>query len=62
MSLSAQEKPVHLPLARALQEYAGAKNQAALRSLLEPVQRAAEKSAWARELLDSLTGDTRRTR
>jgi non-specific serine/threonine protein kinase len=51
--LSAQEKPVHLPLARALQEYAGAKNQAALRSLLEPVQQAAERSAWARELLES---------
>jgi superfamily II DNA or RNA helicase len=51
--LSAQEKPVHLPLARALQEYAGAKNQAALRSLLEPVQLAAERSEWAREMLDS---------
>ncbi|MCZ7639517.1 MAG: DEAD/DEAH box helicase [Verrucomicrobia bacterium] len=51
--LSAQEKPVHLPLARALQEYAGAKNQAALRSLLEPVQQAAERSAWVREQLDS---------
>src|SRR5207244_101869 len=38
--LSAQEKPVHVPLARALQEYAGAKNQTALRSLLEPVQKA----------------------
>ena len=51
--LSAQQKPVHLPLGRALQEYAGAKNQAALRSLLEPVQQAAERSAWTRELLDS---------
>jgi len=51
--LSAQEKPVHLPLARALQEYAGAKNQAALRSLLEPVQQAAERSPWTRALLDS---------
>jgi non-specific serine/threonine protein kinase len=51
--LSAQEKPVHLPLARALQEYAGAKNQAALRSLLEPVQQAAERSPWTREQLDS---------
>jgi non-specific serine/threonine protein kinase len=51
--LSAQEKPVHLPLARALQEYAGAKNQAALRSLLEPVQKAAERSPWIRELLES---------
>ncbi len=51
--LSAAEKPVHLPLARALQEYAGAKNRAALRSLLEPVQRAAERSAWARAALES---------
>ena len=51
--LSAAEKPVHLPLARALQEYAGAKNQAALRSLLEPVQRAAEGSAWVRDALES---------
>lgn len=51
--LSVQEKPVHLPLGRALQEYAGTKNQAALRSLLDPVQKAAECSAWTRELLDS---------
>ena len=51
--LSAAEKPVHLPLARALQEYVGAKNQAALRSLLEPVQRAAEGSAWVRDALES---------
>ncbi|MDO8541496.1 MAG: DEAD/DEAH box helicase [Opitutaceae bacterium] len=51
--LSAQEKPLHLPLARALQDYAGAKNQAALRSLLEPVQQAAERSAWTRALLES---------
>lgn len=51
--LSAQEKPVHLPLARALQEYAGARNQTALRSLLAPVQTASERSAWARELLES---------
>jgi non-specific serine/threonine protein kinase len=51
--LSGGEKPVHLPLARALQEYAGAKNQAALRSLLEPVQKAAETSPWVRDLLDS---------
>ncbi|MSR15184.1 MAG: DEAD/DEAH box helicase [Gammaproteobacteria bacterium] len=51
--LSAHEKPVHLPLGRALQEYAGAKNQAALRSLLEPVQQAAALSTWARDLLES---------
>ncbi|MFN0129960.1 MAG: DEAD/DEAH box helicase [Verrucomicrobiales bacterium] len=51
--LSSKETPVHLPLARALQEYAGARNQAALRSLLEPVQRAAERSRWAADLLES---------
>jgi superfamily II DNA or RNA helicase len=51
--LSAQEKPVHLPLGRALQEYVGAKNQAALRSLLEPVRQAAERSPWTRDLLES---------
>ncbi len=51
--LSPQEKPVHLPLGRALQEYAGAKNQVALKSLLEPVQRAAGMSSWTRELLES---------
>ncbi|MEO6063701.1 MAG: DEAD/DEAH box helicase [Thermoflexales bacterium] len=51
--LSSRDLPVHLPLARALQDYAGANNQAALRSLLDPVQRAAEGSAWARELLNS---------
>ena len=54
--LSDQGKPQHLPLARALQEYAGAKNKAALTSLLAPVQRAAEKSDLARGLVE-----TRRT-
>jgi superfamily II DNA or RNA helicase len=51
--LSEQGKPQHLPLARALQEYAGAKNKAALISLLAPVQRAAEKSGLAHELVES---------
>ncbi len=51
--LTGDDKPVHLPLARALQEYAGAKNQAALQSLLEPVKQAAEASPWTRELLAS---------
>ena len=51
--LSDQGKVQHLPLGRALQEYAGAKNRSALASLLSPVQRAAEKSALARELLES---------
>lgn len=51
--LSTEGKPQHLPLARALQEYAGAQNKAALTNLLAPVQRAAEKSKLAQELLGS---------
>jgi superfamily II DNA or RNA helicase len=51
--ISAQGKVQHLPLGRALEEYAGAKNRTALAALLSPVQRAAERSPLARELLDS---------
>jgi superfamily II DNA or RNA helicase len=51
--LSEQGKVQHLPLGRALEEYAGAKNRAALTALLSPVQRAAEQSKLVRELLDS---------
>ena len=51
--ISDQGKPQHLPMARALQEYAGAKNKNALTNLLSPVQRAAEKSSMARELVES---------
>ncbi|HEY3754979.1 MAG TPA: DEAD/DEAH box helicase [Opitutaceae bacterium] len=51
--LSDQGRVQHLPMGRALQEYAGAKNRAALASLLSPVQRAAEKGGLARELLES---------
>jgi len=51
--LSDQGKPQHLPLARALQEYAGAKNKSVLTSLLVPVQRAAERSTLARELVET---------
>jgi superfamily II DNA or RNA helicase len=51
--LSEQGKVQHLPLGRALEEYAGAKNRTALAALLSPVQRAAEQSKLARELLDS---------
>ena len=43
----------HLPLGRALEEFAGARNRAALTALLQPVQRAAEKILLARELLES---------
>jgi non-specific serine/threonine protein kinase len=51
--LSAQGRVQHLPLGRALQEYAGAKNRSALLSLLQPIQRAAERIAWVKELVDS---------
>jgi len=51
--ISEQGKAQHLPLGRALEEYAGAKNRAALGALLTPVQRASEQSKLARELLDS---------
>ena len=43
----------HTPLTKALQEYAGARKNAALIRLLSPVQRAAEASALIRELVDS---------
>jgi non-specific serine/threonine protein kinase len=51
--VSSQGKVQYQPLSRALEEYAGAKNKAGLEKLLTPVQRAAEKSALARELVDS---------
>ncbi|MEX1229401.1 MAG: DEAD/DEAH box helicase [Planctomycetaceae bacterium] len=51
--LSAQAKLQHLPLAEALRQYAGEKNQPRLAALLEPVRRAAGVSSLVRELLDS---------
>jgi len=51
--VSEQGRVQHLPLGRALEEYAGAKNGAALAALLSPVQRAAQHSKVARQLLDS---------
>ena len=51
--LSEQGRAQHLPLSRALQEYAGAKNQAALNRLLSPVQWAAENSELVAELVES---------
>src|ERR1700733_445190 len=51
--LSAQGRVQHLPLGRALQEYAGAKNRSALLALLQPIQRAGERCAWVKELADS---------
>jgi non-specific serine/threonine protein kinase len=41
------------PLGKALQEYAGARNRQALVGLLSPVQRAAEKVAFVKQLVDS---------
>jgi non-specific serine/threonine protein kinase len=51
--VSEQGKAQHLPLGRALEEYAGARNRAVLTALLSPVQRAAEKSPLVRKWLDS---------
>jgi non-specific serine/threonine protein kinase len=43
----------HVPLSRALQEFAGAKSNEQLLALLVPLRRAAERSALVRGLLDS---------
>ena len=51
--LSAHGKAQHLPLGQALSEYAGAANKARLLSLLLPVQRAAERCAWLKEMVDA---------
>ena len=51
--MSARAKLQHLPLAEALKQYAGEKNQTKLAALLEPVQKAAGKSELIREMLDS---------
>lgn len=51
--LSAQGRAKHLPLGTALQEYASAKDRAALLSLLQPIQRAAERCDWLKELVES---------
>jgi len=51
--LSAQGRLQHLPLGQALQEYADAKDRPALLSLLQPIHRAAERSEWVKELVNS---------
>ena len=51
--ISKQAKPQHLPLGRALTEYAGAKSRQKLLSLLAPLSRAAEQSELVSELYDS---------
>ena len=43
----------HLPLGRALEQYAGAKNKPALIKLLTPVHEAAKRCAWVHNLVES---------
>ena len=51
--LSAHGKAQHLPLGQALREYAGAANKEQLLSLLLPVQRAAERFPWLKQMVDA---------
>lgn len=51
--VSAQGRVQHLPLGRALQEYAGAKDRSALVGLLTPVQRASDAVPWVKEMVES---------
>ena len=52
-SLSTAVKAQHLPLGRALTEYAGTANKPQLLSLLLPVQRAAAECPWLKTLVES---------
>ena len=51
--LSAKGKAQHLPLGKALQEYAGARNKAQLLQLLLPVQKGTVESEFLKALVDS---------
>jgi superfamily II DNA or RNA helicase len=51
--LSTSAKAQHLPLGRALSEYAGAANKPRLLSLLLPVQRAAADCPWLKTMIES---------
>ncbi len=51
--LSTQAKAQHLPLGRALSEYAGAANKPRLLSLLLPVQRAAAECPWLKSMVEA---------
>jgi superfamily II DNA or RNA helicase len=51
--LSATAKPQHVPLGKALQEYAGSRNRERLLSLLMPVQRAADSCKWLKAMVDA---------
>ena len=52
-SLSKTERLQHVPLSKALQQYAGERNREAMTTLLRPVQEAAQQSSLIRELVDS---------
>ena len=51
--VSRRAAPSHLPLGRALEEYAGARNRQKLLALLSPLSRAAQESEFLRDLVDS---------
>src|SRR5262249_2877983 len=51
--LSSAAKPQHLPLGKALQEYAGTNDRDRLLSLLTPVQRAAESCGWLQVMVET---------
>jgi non-specific serine/threonine protein kinase len=51
--VAASSQLQHLPLGRAVQEYAGAKNKGALLKLFQPVQAASAQSGLIKELVDS---------
>lgn len=51
--LSAQGRAQHLALGQALRDYAGAARKEQLLSLLLPVQRAAERCAWLKHMVDA---------
>ncbi|MDB5216777.1 MAG: SNF2-related protein [Myxococcaceae bacterium] len=51
--ISAQAKPQHRPLGKAVEESAGAQDRKALLALLTPVQRASEKSALVKAMIES---------
>ncbi len=50
--LGKNARPQHLPLSKALQEYAGASNREALLRRLEPGSEASNRSLWVKDLLE----------
>ncbi|MDL2279765.1 DEAD/DEAH box helicase [Desulfovibrio sp. OttesenSCG-928-G11] len=51
--INERHQPRHVPLSRALQQYVGDKNKAALARLLEPVRLASERLPWVGEMVVS---------